>query len=66
VAGDQEKARAAYEQEVEVCTEERRPKGAIQDLEMLERLELGIQGVSRVKALLETALATFRELNSRQ
>jgi tetratricopeptide (TPR) repeat protein len=66
VTGDQEKAWAAYKRGVEICTEERWFKCAIEDLEMLERLELDIQGISQMKELLETALATFREPNSRQ
>jgi len=65
VAGDQEKARAAYERGVDVCAEEHWFRFAIEDLEMLARLELDIQGILQMKELLEMGLATLREPKSR-
>jgi tetratricopeptide (TPR) repeat protein len=61
VTGDREKARTAYQLGVEVCNEELRFKGAIEDLEMLERVGLDIQDVSQMKELLQTGLATLGE-----
>jgi hypothetical protein len=60
VMGDQEKARAAYERGFEFCTEKKWFQGAIDDLEMLLRLEIDIQGVSEMKELLENALLNLK------